>query len=89
MNWKRGDSMTENEARKILQDYRETDDDTGEKYGYVIQECCGTDGDGFVFRCKIEGVDYDALDAVMGNLPLMAVYPDGTVVNVPLLEGLK
>lgn len=75
--------MTEKEARKILQDYRETDDDTGEEYGYVIQECCGTDGDGFVFQCKVEGVDYDALDAVTGNLPLLAVYPDGTVVNVP------
>ena len=30
--------MTENEARTILQDYRETDNDTGEEYGYVIQD---------------------------------------------------
>ena len=75
--------MTENEARTILQDYRETDNDTGEEYGYVIQECCGKDGEGYVFSCKIEGVDYDTLDDVMRNLPLIAVYPDGTVVNVP------
>ncbi len=75
--------MTENEARAILQDYRETDNDTGEEYGYVIQECCGKDSEGYVFRCKIEGVDYDTLDDVMRNLPLIAVYPDGTVVNVP------
>ena len=75
--------MTENEARTILQDYRETDNDTGEEYGYVIQECCGKAGEGYVFRCKIEGVDYDTLDDVMRNLPLIAVYPDGTVVNVP------
>ena len=75
--------MTENEARTILQDYREMDDDTGEEYGYVIQECCGKDGEGYVFQCKIEGVDYDTLDDVMRNLPLMAVYPDGTVANIP------
>ena len=75
--------MTQNEARTILRDYCETDNDTGEEYGYVIQECCGKDGEGYVFRCKIEGVDYDTLDDVMRNPPLIAVYPDGTVVNVP------
>lgn len=72
--------MTEKEARKILQDYHETDDNTDEEYGYVIQECCGTDGNGYVFRCKAEGVEYGK-DT---NLPLIAVYPDGTVIPVPI-----
>ena len=43
--------MTEQEAREILQKFREKDDDTGEEYGYIIQECCGRDGTGYVFRC--------------------------------------
>ena len=61
--------MTEQEAREILQKFREKDDDTGEEYGYIIQECCGKDETGYVFRC---------------SLPLMAVYPDGTVLNTPI-----
>lgn len=72
--------MTEQEAREILQKFREKDDDTGEEYGYIIQECCGRDGTGYVFRCKAEG-DVYGKDA---SLPLMAVYPDGTVLNTPI-----
>lgn len=72
--------MTEQEARKILKSYRETDDDTGEKYGYIIQESCGKDGEGYIFRCKAEGVDYSPKD----NLPLIGVYPDGTVISIPI-----
>ena len=72
--------MTEQEAKKVLQEYRDTDDYTGEKYGYIIQESCGKDGDGYIFRCKAEGVDYAPED----NLPLLGVYPDGTVISVPI-----
>ena len=72
--------MTEQEARKSLQGYQEIDDDTGEKYGYIIQESCGKDGEGYIFRCKVEGVDYSPKD----NLPLLGVYPDGTVISIPI-----
>lgn len=72
--------MSENEARKILSDYKEVDDDTGKTYGYIIQECCGKDGDGYLFQCKAEGVEYDNTQ----TLPILAVYPDGTVLTLPL-----
>lgn len=40
--------MTKQEAKKILKAYRETDEDTGEKYGYIIQSYHGEyGGDGF------------------------------------------
>lgn len=72
--------MTEQEARNILKNFRETDDDTGEQYGYIIQKCCGKDGNGYVFQCKVEGMEYKPTD----QLPLLAVYPDGTIMNVPI-----
>lgn len=72
--------MTEQEARKILQNFREIDDDTDEEYGYIIQECCGKNESAYVFRCKAEGAVYGK-DT---NLPLMAVYPDGSVIAIPI-----
>ena len=75
--------MTKEEAKKILSMYRETDDDTREEYGYIIQDYVGKDGEAHIFRCKVEGIDYDSLTGIFANLPLMAVYPDGTVLNVP------
>ena len=74
--------MTKEEATKILSAYREIDD-TGEEYGYIIQEYVGKDDGAYIFRCKVEGVDYDSLTGIFMNLPLMAVYPDGTVLTVP------
>lgn len=71
--------MTKQEAKKILEAYRETDEDTGEKYGYIIQSYHRTCTGGFVFRCKIEGVPYSNTD----NLPLIAVLSDGKVVVLP------
>lgn len=68
--------MTKQEAKRILETYRETDEDTGEKYGYIIQSYHGESNSGFVFRCKIEGVPYSNAD----NLPLIAVLSDGKVV---------
>ncbi len=77
--------MTEKEARDILSGYREIDDDTGERYGYTIQECCGKDGDGYLFRCRAEGVEYSGTD----DLPILAVYPDKTVIAVPIRDVIK
>ena len=77
--------MTENEARDILSHFRELDDDTGEEYGYIIQECCGKDGEGYVFRCKAEGAEYDETQ----DLPLLAVYPEGMVLIIPNYLGAE
>ena len=75
--------MNKEEAKKILSMYRETDDDTGEEFGYIIQDYVTKDGEAYIFRCKVEGVDYDSLTGIFVNLPLIAVYPDGTVLNIP------
>ena len=71
--------MTKQEAKRILKAYRETDEDPGEKYGYIIQSYHGTCTGGFVFRCKVEGAPYSNAD----NLPLIAVLSDGKVVVLP------
>lgn len=72
--------MTEQEARKILTDYREIDDDTGEKFGYFIQNCVGKKENAFYFECKVEGVEYHDGD----KLPIVAVFPDGSVLVLPV-----
>ena len=66
--------MTEQEARKILGDYRELDEDTGEKYSYDILKCLGADCNGFVFECRADGVD---------GTCVMGVYPGGVVLCAP------
>lgn len=66
--------MTEKEAKAILETYQETDEDTGEIYGYEVLDCLGTDGDGFVFECRAEGAE---------NTCDMGIYPDGTILNIP------
>ena len=71
--------MTKQEAKRILEAYRETDEDMGEKYGYIIQSYHGEYNGGFVFRCKVEGVNYKA----SGTLPLVSVLSDGKVVVLP------
>lgn len=71
--------MTTREAKKILEAHRETDEDTGEKYGYIIQSDHGTCTGGFVFECKIEGIPYSNAN----NFPLIAVLSDGKVVVLP------
>ena len=71
--------MTKQEAKKILEAYRETDEDTGEKYGYIIQSYHGESNGGFAFRCKVEGAPYSNAD----NLLLIAVLSDGKVVVLP------
>lgn len=74
--------MTKQEAKKILKAYRETDEDTGEKYGYIIQSYHGEYGGGFVFRCKVEGVKYKATD----TLPLVSVFSDGKVGSPNVIQ---
>lgn len=71
--------MTEKEARQKVEAYREIDEDTGEEYGYIVQRCCGRDRDGYVFECKVADVLYAEGDI----LPLLAVYPDGTILYPP------
>lgn len=71
--------MTKQEAKKILEAYRETDEDTGEKYGYIIQNYHGLCAGGFVFGCKVEGVPYSNAD----DLPLITVLSGGKVVVFP------
>lgn len=72
--------MTEKTAKSILEKYQETDEDTGEKYGYKVLESLGPDGRGFVFRCRADGADEDCI---------LGVYPDsgdpagGTVLCIP------
>jgi len=72
--------MTEQEARKVLEAYRETDDDTGEEFGYLIQNFLEKSDDAFFFECKVEGVEYH--DG--GQLPVVAVYPDKSVFVLPV-----
>lgn len=67
--------MTEKEARAILAKYRETDEETGEQYGYDILNCVGADGDGFTFECRAAGVDTTCV---------MGVYPGGRVLCAPI-----
>ena len=78
--------MTEFEARTILENYREADDDTGEEYGHNISRCRGSDNDGYIFECKSNGY----LDLKTGMFVKstnatyqVAVYPDGTVICLP------
>lgn len=71
--------MTEQEARKVLEMYRETDDDTGEDYGYIIRNYIGKREDAFYFECKVEGVEYSDSD----KLPIVAVFPDSFVLVLP------
>lgn len=72
--------MTEQEAREILAAYREIDDNTGEDYGYIIQNCIGMKDDSFFFECKVEGVKYHNGD----QLPVIAVFPDKSVFVLPV-----
>lgn len=81
--------MTEKQARDILINYQETEYETGEKYGYIIQEYCGIEGGCHVFRCKIEGVDYNDIHIAGEELPLVGVYPDGSVCILPVQEDIK
>lgn len=78
--------MTELEARTILENYREVDDDTGEEYGHKVICCRGGDNDGYVFECSSEG----CLDLKTGVFVKsttatyeVAVYPDGAVICLP------
>lgn len=71
--------MTEKEARQKVEAYREIDEDTGEEYGYIVQRYCGRVGDGYAFECKATDVPYAEDDI----LPLLAVYPDGRILNLP------
>jgi len=66
--------MTEKEARAILESYQETDEDTGEKYGFCILKSLGADGDGFAFECKADGAESSCT---------MGVYPGGEVLCIP------
>lgn len=72
--------MMEKEARKILEEYREFDDNTGETYRYIIQRSAGNDANAFFFESKIEGYEYQ-----QGTiLPMIATYSDGRVLSLPL-----
>ena len=78
--------MTEHEARKILENYREVDEDTGEKYDHKIIRCLGSDGDGYIFECKSNGyLDLKTMTFVESPDAAyeVAVYSDGTVVCIP------
>ena len=65
--------MTEKEAKKILLDYRECDDN-GAEYGYRILSSIGADGNGFVFECCADGETEKCL---------MGVYPNNTILTLP------
>lgn len=78
--------MTEEEARTILENYREVDDDTGEEYSHKIICCLGSDNDYYIFKCKSDG----CLDLKTGSFVKsenasyeVAVCPDGTVLGIP------
>lgn len=71
--------MTETKAREILSEYQEEDEETGEMYGFDIIDFVGADGDGLIARCIAEGATYHSDE----ELPLYAIYPDGTVLCVP------
>lgn len=78
--------MTELEARTILENYREADDDTGEEYGHKIIRCLGGDNDGYIFECKSDGyLDLNAGVLVKSTNATyqVAVYPDETVICLP------
>ena len=78
--------MTEHEARTILENYREVDEDTGEEYGHNIIRCLGSDNDGYIFECRSNG-HLDLKTGLFVEDPnatyQMAVYPDETVNCLP------
>ena len=78
--------MTELEARTILENYREVDDDTGEEYGHEIIRCLGGDNGSYIFECKSGGY-LDLKTGVFVESSTVtyevAVYPDGTVICLP------
>lgn len=47
--------MTEERAREILREYRETDEETGQTYGLTVKRCLSAEGAQFVFLCALEG----------------------------------
>lgn len=47
--------MTEERAREILQEYRETDEETGQTYELTVKRCLSAEGAQFVFLCAPEG----------------------------------
>ncbi len=71
--------MTEQKARKILEAYRETDEDTGESFGYSVQNYSGEDNGTFFFECKVDGVEYHDGD----SFPVIAVFQNGTILVLP------
>lgn len=78
--------MTEQEARTILENYNDIDDNTGEEYNHTIIRCLGGDNDGYIFECGSNG----SLDLKAGMFVEttsatyeVAVYSDGTVVCIP------
>lgn len=78
--------MTEQEARKILEEYREFDEDTGEKYGHKIIRCLGSNRDCYIFQCKSNGyLDLNTMTFVESPDATyeVAVYLDGTVICIP------
>lgn len=68
--------MTKEEATRLLETYRETDDETSEEYGYSIIRYVGMHGDCHLFECALP--DY-AEDSTM----TVAVCPDGDVLPLP------
>lgn len=67
--------MTKEEAKKILEQYQEIDDDTGEKINIIIHKYLGNN----IFRCKEEGIAYDN----ELEMPEYFVADDGNVFVLP------
>lgn len=63
--------MTEKEAKKKLEAYREIDEDTGEEYAYRVVKSLGPDGNGYLFECTPEGTDFVCVVAVYPEYVLM------------------
>ena len=72
--------MTENEARNLLEQDVETNEDTREFWSLNVLDVIGKTGNGYVFNCIEDGVNKDDYTI----LPKYAVFPDGTILVVPI-----
>ena len=72
--------MTKEEAKKILEAYRETDEDTGDTWGLKVLKYLGANNDGHVFEVIADDTDVKDYEII----PQYVVCKDKTVLVLPL-----
>ena len=72
--------MTKEEAKKILEAYREADEDTGDTWGLKVLKYLGVSNDGHVFEAVADDIDVKDYEIT----PQYVVCKDKTVLALPL-----